>query len=245
MKIWHIGSVKNSTPHPNLSHLSREQRLSLYGLAVGAAIAAGASPAQANLITLDLTGQPAGSRTTPVNGSLYFDVNAASAAAAFSTSLMPGDDFRIFNLFGASSSHSARIFGTNNPNNVIAGFFSSSKFFAGYFVASHFVGPADNFGQPAYIRSYAGGGAFGLGSTGYLGLKFTIGSDIHYGWANITVGAGDVVTLNWLGYESIPNLPAHTEAPSAVPDQGSTLALMAMGAAGLLAFRRRQQKATC
>lgn len=232
-------------PHPNLSRLSREQRLGLYGLAVGAALAAGASTVDASLITLDLTGQPVGSRTTPAAGNLYFDVNAASAAAAFSTSNFAAADFVIHNSVFGTSTFSARIGGTHNVNNAVARFSMSALYFANNFAASHLVGPPDVFGPFGYIRTYGGNGAFGVGSTGYLGLKFIIGSDIHYGWANITVGAGDLVTLNSLGYESLPNVPAHTEAPSqgGVPDGGNSLLLLATGAAGLIAFRARKGKA--
>ena len=241
-EIWHTGGVETSRRYPNLSRLSREQRLALYGLAVGAALAAGASSTQAALITLDLTGQPAGSRTTQLNQSLYFDVNAASAAAAFSTSNFVGADFRIANIYNSFSSFAAPISGVNNPSNGIARFFNSGIFFADNFAVSHLVGPPDAFGQGAYV-AYYGHGAFGTGGSGYLGLKFIIGSDIHFGWANITVGANDVVTLNSLGYESDPLVPAHVEAPSsAVPDEGSTLAFFVLGAAGVAAFRGRKQK---
>ena len=94
-----------------------EKRLALYGLAAGAVLATGASSADANLVTLDLTGEPVANRTTPLNGDLYFDVNAASAAAAFSINSFAGADFRLRNA-GSSYAGATGL----NPGNGIQGF---------------------------------------------------------------------------------------------------------------------------
>ncbi len=220
-----------------------DKKLSLYGVAAGAALAAGASTANADLVTLDLSSLNSADRSTAASGSLWFDVNAATASAAVSTTgSFSGADFRIFTGIGFDGPY-ASIAGLTS-NNGIAGY--REEFFkASNLSSSHFVGPNDVFNNSAVITSYFAG--LNPGETGFLGLKFEIGSEIHYGWANITVGDADYanVTLNALGYESEADTPAHVEAPSsgpAVPDQGSTLALLAIGAAGLLAFRARQQK---
>src|SRR4051812_22285469 len=85
---------------PKQSRSLPEKRLALYGVAAGAALAAGASTAEANLITLDLTGLPTASRSTGGPGNdLFFDVNASSAAAAVSSANFAGADFRLFNFF--------------------------------------------------------------------------------------------------------------------------------------------------
>ncbi len=230
---------------PKRRALSDNKRLALYTVAAGAALGAGASSADANLVTLDLTGLNSANRSTNSTGNLYFDVNAANAGAAVSTAgTFAGADFRIFtgNFFGPSAS----IAGTQ-PNNGIAG--ETLEFFkASNLPASHSVGPMDNFHGSAVITSNFPLVTFAPGQTGFLGLKFEIGPDIHYGWANITVGNADYpnVTLNSLGYQTAADTPAHVEAPSSgpsVPDQGSTLALLAMGAAGLAVARSRVRPA--
>ncbi len=212
---------------------SLDKKLSLYGVAAGAALAAGASPAHATLETLDLTGQPA---TTTIGGSLYFDVNAASAAVAFGTTSFAGADFRIDN----PSYPFAYIVGLASGNGIAG--FQEAFFKASRLDSSHYVGTQDNFGSSANIIPF---GSFGSGDTGFIGLKFDISGSTHYGWVNITTNADGTVTLNALGYETDPDTSAHTQSPSAapgVPDQGSTLALLAIGAAGLLAFRAGQRK---
>jgi hypothetical protein len=214
-----------------------DKRFALYGVAAGAALA-GASSASANLVTLDLSGVNATDRSTASSGSLWFDVNAATASAAVSTTgTFTGADFRMF-TGGAGQSLFASISGLT-ANNGIAGT-QIEGFKASNLSPSHFVGPMDTFQNRATITSKFTG--FNPGENGYLGLKFEIGSDIHYGWANITVGDADYpnVTLNSLGYETDADTPAHVESPaSSVPDHGSTLALMAIGAAGLAVIRSR------
>ena len=235
--------MKTSTSRTNLSRLGSERRLAIYGLAAGAALAAGATQADATLVTLDLTGLSTSSRTTPVGGNLYFDVNAASAAAAVGTASFAGADFRLQN-FGTPTNPQAGIYGLGG--NQIAGFSSYIPVFkASQLSASDHIGPnsSRSFNGAANIVGFPF--AWGTNATGYLGLQFVIGSDVHYGWANITTNPDATVTLNALGYESDPDTAAHAEAPSqgsSVPDGGSSLALLAIGAAGLLAFRARQQK---
>ena len=173
-------------------------------------------------------------------------MNAASAGAAVSTTgTFAGADFRIFaggsfSLGPGGDTRFASIQGLT-ANNGIAGA-TLEGFKASNLSPSHFVGPMDTFQNRANIASKFTG--LNPGQNGYLGLKFEIGSDIHYGWANITAGDADYpsITLNSLGFETDADTPAHVEEPSSnpsVPDQGSTLALMAIGAAGLAAMRSR------
>ena len=215
-----------------------EKRLALYGVAAGAVLATGAS-AHATLITLDLTGLPTTSRST--NGTeLFFDVNAASAAAAVSATNFAGADFRAFN-FGPGPALYGSISGLA-AGNAIAGN-QSESFKAANLQASNIVGPDASFGQQAKVNGPVAD--WGLNDSGFLGLRFMIGADTHYGWAKIETDSVGNIIVNGLGYESNPDTPAHVEDPSqapSVPDQGSTLALLAIGAAGLVAFRGCQRK---
>ena len=183
-----------------------EKRLALYGLAAGAVLATGASSAEANLVTLDLTGQPVANRTTPGNGDLYFDVNAASAAAAFSTSSFAGADFKLQH-FGSPYAGIAGL----NPGNSIQGF-QIDFFKASRLTTSDFVNAQGNFAPSASVAPF--NPSWGPNETGYLGLKFVIGADTHYGWANITANSDATLTLNALGYETTPDTAAHAEPPS-------------------------------
>jgi len=88
-----------------------------------------------------------------------------------------------------------------------------------------------------------------VNATNYIGFRFLNESDglLHYGWASVIVGAafntaGRNVGEIW--YESDANtgiLVGDTGAAAATPEP-SSVALLAMGAAGLLAARRRRKQ---
>jgi hypothetical protein len=85
----------------------------------------------------------------------------------------------------------------------------------------------------------------------YLGVEFNIDGALHYGWVHLsactpdlftTCSAGPdpaVITIDSYAYESVANTPITIE-PTPEP---SFLPLLALGAAGLGAFRARRKKA--
>lgn len=66
----------------------------------------------------------------------------------------------------------------------------------------------------------------------YLGVRFTIDAAIHYGWIGVTRTGADLDAFAW-GYETEPGVAI----PAGIPEPGS-LAMLALGATGLLARRR-------
>jgi hypothetical protein len=88
----------------------------------------------------------------------------------------------------------------------------------------------------------------------YLGLKFTIDGQTHYGWARLSVGdwlSGGKVILTGYAYETVPNktiVEGHISGASAAATapqdllrstpQPATLGVLARGADGLSAWRR-------
>jgi hypothetical protein len=87
----------------------------------------------------------------------------------------------------------------------------------------------------------------------YLGLKFVVAGQTHYGWARLTVTGTRFMltaTLTGYAYETTPNTPilagatsgpvAAESSPSAItPDSAPmTLAALALGAPGLSIWRR-------
>jgi len=93
----------------------------------------------------------------------------------------------------------------------------------------------------------------------YLGLKFYIKGEVHFGWARVTVttsGKTFTATLTGYAYETIPNKsiiagktkgpddvsaeklsPATSVAPTRTP---ATLGMLAMGSPGLSIWRRNE-----
>jgi hypothetical protein len=100
------------------------------------------------------------------------------------------------------------------------------------------------------------GGPWAYARGRYLGLKFIIRGNVHYGWARLNVGrCGTAMT--GFAYETIPNRPIQAGLTQSSDDMGTfvpqtllredspalkpaTLGLLAQGASGLLAWRRQE-----
>lgn len=101
---------------------------------------------------------------------------------------------------------------------------------------------AANVGTLAYGPGFANSQWLSAGQ-GYIGFKFTDGAGLETGWASVTangVSAGNSFTLNSYAY-STAGESIRAGQTIAVPEPGS-LALLAMGGAGLLAWRQRRAK---
>jgi len=92
-----------------------------------------------------------------------------------------------------------------------------------------------------FTTDVPGGAPFGhfFDQSGFVGLTFQLSGATHYGWVKIHDNDGNL-TLVRAGYETDPRGAITT--PSLVPEPGS-LALLAAGAAGVLALRRRKKAA--
>ena len=82
----------------------------------------------------------------------------------------------------------------------------------------------------------------------YLGLKFMISGQVHYGWARVSVHpipnqGGFNATLTGYAYESIPNKPiiaGKTKGPDVITLEPATLGQLAQGSSGISAWRGRK-----
>jgi hypothetical protein len=152
-------------------------------------------------------------------------------------------------------------FGYRNTNNVVAGRrFSRSGYFlsaASALPAGARIGPKGNFSvrfpfmaeelfsrfgsQYSDLGPWAGKGK---GVTDrYLGLKFVVGGEVHYGWARLSVTlahhrqSDDVsATLTGYAYETVPNKPIiagqiarQITGPDVITVQPETLGGLALG----------------
>jgi hypothetical protein len=175
--------------------------------------------------------------------------------------------------------HHKTAFGSDNAKLAVYGSVSGNQAFGGPSYAAALragkrVGPHGRFPAGNKILRLHGisedpstaygpwAGADSKGVTAYLGFKFLISGETHYGWARIAItitpGANFQATLTGYAYDTIPNHYVETGrksgtdaasnaavppklAPQRRPDQVAGLGCLALGVVGLSAWRREEE----
>ncbi len=121
------------------------------------------------------------------------------------------------------------------------------------------IGPAADFSGKLMVASGTEYGSIGRWqnvTSRYLGLKFSIAGEVHFGWArfNVTAGTGKITAqLTGYAYETVANQPILAgkasgsarviEVPAAnglLAPGPATVGLLAMGSPGLSLWRRKE-----
>jgi len=162
-----------------------------------------------------------------------------------------------FGGFGYYAGIYENVSGASGTGGVRGGVFSSFFWLADRLQSSVNVGGGDAFSSFALLaKTDSSTGNFypvgGNAQRGFIGLRFSFdgGVNRHYGWADITVNPDFSITLHGFAFESCANESIHVGSTSGgatccaapIPEPHSA-ALVALGAAGLLAYRRRRKTA--
>jgi len=229
------------------SAISLERRLATYAIAGGAVFVA-AEPADAAVIYSGVQNIFIGPDTSPLvdldlNGDSVVDYQFQNhfIVDGFNGGFLgtfPKDERVLDLILGGSNQAVDNGFGSPAalpPGTTIDGSqsFNSTNpgTMAGVYVDEKKSGPNGTFGDWT--------GASNL----FLGLRFNIGTDTHYGWARLSVSDGDDIntdptaTLHDWAYESAADTAIVTPVP-----EPSALMLLASGAAGLGAYRAWRRK---
>jgi hypothetical protein len=216
--------------------------------AAGVGIMALAQPAQAEIVYTPTH------QTVPAGGSLSLDLRNNGIT-----------DFTIHSSQGACSTgpdcESQQLTVTPMRRNRVLATYGGIGF-AQVLPAHKILGEEDNF-RNGYVKmdrckatrsSGYVSGSWGDANERYLGLKFFINERIHYGWARFNVSVKGhcdaTAVLTGYAYETEPDRPIVTgkisgedEADTAENPQ-ATLGTLALGSAGLVAWRRDEEEET-
>ena len=226
---------------------SSEQRLISYALSAGAAgcALALATTAQAEVVY------------TPTYASLPLQTYASGAGYPLDLNRDGVPDFKLVNSsFGHGGN--ALVRPANRINRVFGTGTLASAFQPGASIGS--AGPFAHRG-PHEAATFMGGWSVNSGVSSsrgpwqdahnlYLGLKFFINGEAHFGWARLSYHTGRM-SLTGYAYETVANKPIAAGAQSgddalvkpssefnAPGPAAASLGLLAQGAAGLTAWRR-------
>ncbi len=221
---------------------SLEARLAAYG-SMSLALAAIGMPAtaSASLITTN-------DITTTLSTPVYFDLYNGTFALGGTGGL---DDFELVTRQASSAIH-AYLFAKGTQFNASSlngnkfavtgssSFGSVAKLAPGVSVVGPTLNFATQFGTLASnLQSPATpfGQWNGLPASGDVGLSIVRSGNTYYGWANIVVNSDYTVTLKAFGFNETPD--ASQLAGDATPEP-SSIVLLALGAAGIAAYRRKK-----
>jgi PEP-CTERM motif-containing protein len=162
----------------------------------------------------------------------------------------PGNSFGLIHIMASSGSAEgvARFFASNTYyGNPIAGAFAG--FFAAGFNYVSKLASGNNISANSFNTASFGTMAFRGGypneqwkdpGIGFIGFRFDSGSGTQYGWIRIDMSGVPLNSMTIIDYAFAD--PGEAILAGQIPEPGS-LALLALGGAGLVAWRKRRAKA--
>ncbi len=232
-----------------------EKNLAAYlaaAAAAGVGLTAAAKPAQAKVVykPANITLSFSNEQTLDLNGDGVTDITFANGLAAHSIQLWAftpaGNGVRIADFWEAANFFGVPI----GPGEVFAAGTATASS-SGTFPRLKMYLKVVGYGGPS---SYSARGPWANVTNRYLGVKFQISGETHYGWIRMTVSKTSHPVITGYAYETVPNasikcgdISGHSAKDSlTAPDRlapvsrPATLGQLARGADGLVAWRREE-----
>lgn len=205
-----------------------------YATAGAATALAGVNSAEADIHYSGMLNVPFPAQSSSV-GTFALD-NGAVIRFANINSYYSSAGVALFRIQGAAVSNMFRgsaVGGFRYPSNL-----ASNALVSGGPFAAH---NANFFATLAYAGGFAHSKFLAAG-TGFIGFRFNGGGGIEYGWARVTMEGAPGNGFTLVDYAWGDTGTAIMAGQTAVPEPGS-LGLLAIGAAGLLFWRKQRSKA--
>jgi hypothetical protein len=221
---------------PRVLPAALHHRLNAYALAAGAAgigLLALAEPSSAEIIYTK-TNQVMGKE-----GTIYLDLNHDGITDV----TIENRYNRYCNIFGTCRTYASLAAVPPGNNEVVYNVYGAVAMKAGMGIGARdaFKGGKEMMVRGSDSLSYAFGSWFNV-TNRYLGVKFNINGETHYGWVRLSVqnqgGITITATLTGYAYETLPNTPltaGKTQGPADSAESGDP----AVGTLGKLALGSR------
>lgn len=225
----------------------------LLGAATSAAATLGTSSASAAPVAFDPTDVTvAYSSTNTALGNIYFDPQTGYAGTTQAEGNGLNADFRLY-LNGSAAKVSFASTAASASNQTGQTVYNSAGYAPRLAQGTGINSGTGTFGNNLQVNLHSTSTTttypWNPGDRGFLPLGITsnaatggpaaVGTQL-YGWAEVSYNADSSVTLYRLGYDNA----GATSVAGAVPEPGSLAAAATLGAAGLLAYRRRRYAAS-
>jgi PEP-CTERM motif len=220
----------------------RSKKLSLTNSRWAAYATAGAATAISGINTAEAVIHYSG----PINQS--FNAPPGSSTGA-TFALAPGASFVPVHLATSSGAEGIALIGFRGAvsaafNGVTGGYAYVSRLGAGENPTAHpFINSAGGF-VPGYgtlaFRGGYGGDQWLAAGEGYVGFRFDTGSGVQYGWVHLNMNGSPLNSFSLVDFAWAD--PGENIVTGQIPEPGS-IALLALGAVGLVVWRKQRAKA--
>jgi hypothetical protein len=211
------------------------KKMSGYGVAVAAVL--GSTSAQADVVFIDVNPDATGS-TNASTPSVLLSFSLTGVVAT-DGSHVAGEQFFANHSYSHIGSPTGPVSSKLQFHGNGTTLFNSHPLAYGTLIGPGEVGDTTN--TTATLTGFfeAPKGYWSNGQQAFIGLKFDNSGTPNYGWADITVNSPASITLHGFAYDNTGSLLAAGDV-NPVPEP-SQIALFAIGATGIAAYRRRKQ----